>query len=95
MEQVEDMVSSLPSHQKKVLQEFLDNLSRHSKDLKGAIDDLRDELESTENKNTLLRKKYDTALQEVRLLRKCKIDQDARESRLFDHTRKLVDMIEQ
>ena len=74
MEQVEAMVATLTVHQKKVLDEFLANFTLHSTDLKRVIDDLRDELGSCDNKLALLRKKYDTALQEVRLLRKCKQD---------------------
>ena len=78
-----------------MLDEFLSRFGRHSDDLKRAIDDLRDELDSCDKQHGLLRKKYDTAVQEVRLLRKCKQDQDGRESQLFSHTRHLVDMIEQ
>ena len=78
-----------------MLEDFLTNFTRHSTDLKRSIDELRDELGSCDNELGLLKKKYDTALQEVRLLRKCKSDQDTRESQLFSHTRKLVDMIEQ
>ena len=94
MEQVEEMVASFPPHQKKVLDEFVHNFVRHSTELKRTIDELRDELESCDNQNQLVKKKYDTAIQEVKLLRKCKIDQDDREMQLFTHTRKLVDMIE-
>ena len=49
MEQVEEMVASLPEHQKRVLDEFLSNFTRHSADLKRAIDELRDELESCDS----------------------------------------------
>ena len=49
MEQVEEMVATLPTHQKKVLDEFLANFARHSTDLKRVIDDLRDELGSCDS----------------------------------------------
>ena len=94
MEQVEEMISSLPPHQKKVLDEFIHNFVRHSAELKRTIDELRDELESCDKQNQLVKKKYDTAIQEIELLRKCKKDHDDREMQLFNHTRKLVDMIE-
>ena len=74
MDAVEDIVASLPEYKKKVLEEFLSNFTKHTTDLKRAIDELRDEIESCDNSYTLLKKKYDTALQEVRLLRKCKQD---------------------
>ena len=49
MEQVEEMIATLPAHQKKVLDEFVGNFVRHSTELKRAIDELRDELDTSDD----------------------------------------------
>ena len=58
------------------MDEFIKNFSGHNNELKRSIEELTDELESCDNSLALARKKYDTAVQEVKLLRKCKKDQD-------------------
>ena len=94
LELIEDILEALPRHQRKTLEEFIQNFSGHNNELQRSVEELQDELSSCDNQLALSSKKYDTAVQELKLLRKCKKDQDQRERQLFEHTNKLVEMLE-
>ena len=53
-----------------------------------------DRIKEEHDLNNKLKKKYDMAIVEVQLLRKCKTEQDGREEALFNHAQKLVEFVE-